>query len=149
VTQEIRLLSDEEILPVAREVAPLLAQLWASRAITATFHPKWDGGDNYCQIQRDPYRSDSQRDEKLAEHLRQIEYTIIYGRKHLDTSGFQPRAFASGMNDLGIVAESAQILFLRKPREIIQSVSDRADGCLSEFLSEFTVVPRVREAVAA
>lgn len=69
---------------------------------------------NYTQIQRDPwgftntalaedyYGGDldsNERGKKFIEHRRQIEQTLFFGQRDLDTSGTQPIGYAGGILD--------------------------------------------------
>jgi hypothetical protein len=70
---------------------------------------------NYCQITRTPFGMTEtliasklygqadvmgyEANKKLAEHKRELENTLWLGRRLLDTSGSNPRAFAGGVTD--------------------------------------------------
>lgn len=137
----VDLVSDEEFLEVAREHAPTIASMWEGRGHTDTQLVQWDGGRNYCQIQRDAWSGTEDRTRKLAEHIRLLEVILLHGKADFDTSGTQPVAYSGGLGDLGIDAGGAQLLFMRGPIEI---ASGDDEGSKSEFLSEFTVAPRER-----
>ena len=92
---------------------------------------------NYCQIQRDPlgftntlinsdlYGGNEPQYEakkKMIEHRRQIENTLFFGQRDLDTSGGTPVAYAGGLVDYissnittvgGNLTESGFAAFLR------------------------------------
>jgi hypothetical protein len=92
---------------------------------------------NYCQIQRDPlgftntlinsdlYGGNEPQYEakkKMIEHRRQIENTLFFGQRDLDTSGGTPVAYAGGLVDYissnittvgGSLTESGFAAFLR------------------------------------
>lgn len=92
---------------------------------------------NYCQIQRDPLGftntlinsdlyggSEPQYEakKKMIEHRRQIENTLFFGQRDLDTSGSTPVAYAGGLVDFissnittvgGNLTESGFATFLR------------------------------------
>jgi len=95
------------------------------------------GQYNYCQIQRDPFgftntliesdlyggkEPEYEAKKKMMEHKRQIENTLFFGQRDLDTSGSTPVGYAGGIVDFvssnitasaGTLSQSAFETFMR------------------------------------
>jgi Family of unknown function (DUF5309) len=95
------------------------------------------GQYNYCQIQRDPFgftntliesdlyggkEPEYEAKKKMMEHKRQIENTLFFGQRDLDTSGSTPVGYAGGIVDFvssnitasaGTLTQSAFETFMR------------------------------------
>jgi len=95
------------------------------------------GQYNYCQIQRDPFgftntliesdlyggkEPEYEAKKKMIEHKRQIENTLFFGQRDLDTSGSTPVGYAGGIVDFvssnitasaGTLTQSAFETFMR------------------------------------
>lgn len=92
---------------------------------------------NYCQIQRDPFgftntliesdlyggkEPEYEAKKKMIEHKRQIENTLFFGQRDLDTSGSTPIGYCGGLVDfistnitasVGTLSQSGFETFLR------------------------------------
>lgn len=92
---------------------------------------------NYCQIQRDPFgftntliesdlyggkEPEYEAKKKMIEHKRQIENTLFFGQRDLDTSGSTPVGYCGGLVDfissnitssVGTLSQSGLETFLR------------------------------------